>query len=150
MTQSCPNISLTQFKKPIRDCYLMMHDVGGKVSLHLEQKKYHLLVIGMLQVELMLTFNLNIKIDEVKLELCDEEIEWVKKIKYLGVWIDAVKSALNTQRTKGFLLMLTCGQRLVGAHNKRNSHTFIYSLGLFIRRVFLLFAEGALARPATQ
>ncbi|RNA35590.1 hypothetical protein BpHYR1_024034 [Brachionus plicatilis] len=28
MTQSCPNISLTQFKKPIRDCYLMMHDVG--------------------------------------------------------------------------------------------------------------------------
>ncbi|RNA00638.1 hypothetical protein BpHYR1_038964 [Brachionus plicatilis] len=29
MTQSCPNISLTQFKKPIRDCYLMMHDVGG-------------------------------------------------------------------------------------------------------------------------
>ncbi|RNA19543.1 hypothetical protein BpHYR1_012391 [Brachionus plicatilis] len=26
MTQSCPNISLTQFKKPIRDCYLMMHD----------------------------------------------------------------------------------------------------------------------------
>ncbi|RNA28470.1 hypothetical protein BpHYR1_047697 [Brachionus plicatilis] len=26
MTQSCPNISLTQFKKPIRDCYRMMHD----------------------------------------------------------------------------------------------------------------------------
>ncbi|RNA03289.1 hypothetical protein BpHYR1_029967 [Brachionus plicatilis] len=32
MTQSCPNISLTQFKKPIRDCYLMMHDVGGNFS----------------------------------------------------------------------------------------------------------------------
>ncbi|RNA18595.1 hypothetical protein BpHYR1_047986 [Brachionus plicatilis] len=31
MTQSCPNISLTQFKKPIRDCYLMMHDVGGNL-----------------------------------------------------------------------------------------------------------------------
>ncbi|RMZ93581.1 hypothetical protein BpHYR1_042220 [Brachionus plicatilis] len=27
MTQSCPNISLTQFKKPIRDCYLMMYDI---------------------------------------------------------------------------------------------------------------------------
>ncbi|RMZ96312.1 hypothetical protein BpHYR1_026633 [Brachionus plicatilis] len=31
MTQSCPDISLTQFKKPIRDCYLMIHDVGGGI-----------------------------------------------------------------------------------------------------------------------
>ncbi|RNA39682.1 hypothetical protein BpHYR1_009045 [Brachionus plicatilis] len=32
MTQSCPNISLTQFKKPIRDCYLMMHNQGKEYS----------------------------------------------------------------------------------------------------------------------
>ncbi|RNA38364.1 hypothetical protein BpHYR1_035454 [Brachionus plicatilis] len=37
MTQSCPNISLTQFKKSIRDCYLMMHDVGGIFSLLLQR-----------------------------------------------------------------------------------------------------------------
>ncbi|RNA19764.1 RNA-directed DNA polymerase from mobile element jockey-like [Brachionus plicatilis] len=28
------------------------------------------------------------KNDEVKLHLCNQEIEWVKKMKYLGVWID--------------------------------------------------------------
>ncbi|RNA28539.1 hypothetical protein BpHYR1_020274 [Brachionus plicatilis] len=38
MTQSCPNISLPQFKKPIRDCYLMMHDFGGNLTAQGKEK----------------------------------------------------------------------------------------------------------------
>ncbi|RMZ96168.1 hypothetical protein BpHYR1_029303 [Brachionus plicatilis] len=38
MTQSCPNISLTQFKKPIGDCYLMIHDVGGNLTAQGKEK----------------------------------------------------------------------------------------------------------------
>lgn len=35
----------------------------------------------------IMRFN-GLKKDNVKLELCGEEIEWVDKMKYLGVWID--------------------------------------------------------------
>ncbi|RNA21919.1 hypothetical protein BpHYR1_012209 [Brachionus plicatilis] len=61
MTQSCPNISLTQFKKPIRDCYLMMHDVGGNLTafrlslsfLYLEKTTEHDFSTDILIIHLM-------------------------------------------------------------------------------------------------
>ncbi|RNA32087.1 RNA-directed DNA polymerase from mobile element jockey-like [Brachionus plicatilis] len=78
------------------------------------------------------------KKDEVKLELCGEEIEWVKKIKYLGVWIDGKsfsKEHLRERRMSTWRAFYLLKTNLDINSKQLNPHLKAYLLKTYVRPI---------------